>query len=40
MNHAQIELLERSQQLEREIIRISEREQQRIGQDLHDGLCQ
>lgn len=40
MNRAQIELLERSQQLEREIIRISEREQQRIGQDLHDGLCQ
>ena len=36
----QIELLERSQRLEREIIRISEREQQRIGQDLHDGLCQ
>ena len=26
--------------LEREIIRISEREQRRIGQDLHDGLCQ
>jgi len=40
MIRAQIELLERSQQLEREIIRISEREQQRIGQDLHDGLCQ
>ena len=37
---SQFELLERSQQLEREIIRISEREQQRIGQDLHDGLCQ
>jgi two-component system, LuxR family, sensor kinase FixL len=27
-------------QLEREIIEISNREQQRIGQDLHDGLCQ
>jgi PAS domain S-box-containing protein len=27
-------------QLEREIIDISNREQQRIGQDLHDGLCQ
>jgi len=37
---SQFDLLERSQQLEREIIRISEREQQRIGQDLHDGLCQ
>jgi signal transduction histidine kinase len=35
-----IELLERSQQLEREIINISEREQQRIGRDLHDGVCQ
>ena len=37
---AQFELLERTQRLEREIIKISEREQQRIGQDLHDGLCQ
>jgi PAS domain S-box-containing protein len=27
-------------ELEREIIEISNREQQRIGQDLHDGLCQ
>ena len=27
-------------QLEREILDISEREQRRIGQDLHDGLCQ
>jgi signal transduction histidine kinase len=33
-------LLERSRKLEQEIIRISEREQRRIGQDLHDGLCQ
>ncbi|MEI9893529.1 MAG: sensor histidine kinase [Chthoniobacter sp.] len=37
---SRIELLEHSRQLEREIIRISEREQRRIGQDLHDGLCQ
>src|ERR1700677_429799 len=37
---AQIELLEHSRRLEREIIKISEREQQRIGHDLHDGLCQ
>lgn len=37
---AQLKLLERTQRLEREIIKISEREQQRIGQDLHDGLCQ
>jgi signal transduction histidine kinase len=35
-----IELLERSQSLEDEIINISEREQQRIGRDLHDGVCQ
>jgi signal transduction histidine kinase len=33
------EIIERTR-LEREIIRISEREQRRIGQDLHDGLCQ
>jgi signal transduction histidine kinase len=38
--HVRLELLERSQQLEREIIDISEREQQRIGRDLHDGVCQ
>jgi signal transduction histidine kinase len=37
---ARIELLERSQRLEREIIKIRDAEQQRIGQDLHDGLCQ
>jgi signal transduction histidine kinase len=35
-----IELLEYSRNLELEIIRTSEREQQRIGRDLHDGLCQ
>lgn len=34
-----IELLEQAQQLESEIIRISEREQRRFAQDLHDGLC-
>jgi signal transduction histidine kinase len=33
------EIAERTR-LEREIIRISEREKRRIGQDLHDGLCQ
>jgi signal transduction histidine kinase len=37
---ARIALLEQNQQLEREIVSISEREQRRIGQDLHDGLCQ
>ncbi len=35
-----IALLERTQRLEHEIIEISEREQRRIGRDLHDGLCQ
>jgi len=39
-NRVRIELLERSQKLEREIINISERERQRIGRDLHDGLGQ
>jgi signal transduction histidine kinase len=33
------EIAERTR-LEREIISISEREQRRIGQDLHDGVCQ
>jgi signal transduction histidine kinase len=37
---ARIELLERSEKLEKEIIEISEREQERIGRDLHDGVCQ
>lgn len=32
-------LLER-RQLEEDLVAVSEREQQRIGQDLHDGLCQ
>jgi signal transduction histidine kinase len=35
-----IALLEHSQHLEREIVSISDAEQLRIGQDLHDGLCQ
>jgi signal transduction histidine kinase len=37
---ARIALLERSQRLEHEIVNISEAEQRRIGQDLHDGICQ
>ena len=37
---ARVALLEKSRHLEAEIIGISEREQQRIGRDLHDGLCQ
>ena len=35
-----IALLEHSRRLESQIIEISEREQRRIGRDLHDGLCQ
>jgi signal transduction histidine kinase len=38
MDRARIASLERTQQLEREILRTSEREQQRIGRDLHDSL--
>lgn len=37
---ARMELLERSQKLEHEIVSISERERQSIGRDLHDGVCQ
>lgn len=37
---ARIALLEHSHRLEREIVHISDEEQRRIGQDLHDGLCQ
>lgn len=37
---ARIEDLERHRQLEADLVSVSEREQQRIGQDLHDGLCQ
>ena len=39
-DRARIEALERARDLEREIARISEHEQRRIGQDLHDGVCQ
>ena len=35
-----IQALERAKALESEITRISEHEQRRIGQDLHDGICQ
>lgn len=37
---ARIRALEERRQLERDLVRVSEHEQQRIGQDLHDGLCQ
>ena len=36
----QIRQLEERRQLEHDIVAVSEHEQQRIGQDLHDGLCQ
>jgi signal transduction histidine kinase len=37
---ARITLLEHARILEKQIIEVSEYEQQRIGRDLHDGLCQ
>lgn len=37
---ARIAALERARALERDIVHVSEHEQRRIGQDLHDGLCQ
>ncbi len=37
---ARILMLEERRQLEHDIVAVSEHEQQRIGQDLHDGLCQ
>ncbi len=37
---ARMEAMTRTRALEQEIVRVSEREQMRIGQDLHDGLCQ
>lgn len=37
---ARIALLEHAQRLEKQIIQVSDHEQQRIGRDLHDGLCQ
>ena len=39
-SNARISLLEHNQRLEKQIIDVSEYEQQRIGRDLHDGLCQ
>jgi signal transduction histidine kinase len=40
VSHARIRLLEHARKLEQQIIQVSEYEQQRIGRDLHDGLCQ
>ncbi|MDR3404183.1 MAG: sensor histidine kinase [Chthoniobacter sp.] len=37
---AQLALSERLRAMEQEIINVSEREQVRIGRDLHDGICQ
>jgi signal transduction histidine kinase len=39
-NAAKVLALERTGELERKLVRASEREQMRIGQDLHDGVCQ
>ncbi len=37
---ARVEAMTRARELEQEIVRVSEHEQIRIGQELHDGLCQ
>src|SRR6266403_678956 len=39
-SNARISLLEHTQRLEKQIIEVSDYERQRIGRDLHDGLCQ
>ena len=39
-DEARIQMLEERRQLEKDIVSVSEHEQQRIGQDLHDGICQ
>jgi signal transduction histidine kinase len=39
-SRAHIEAITRARNLEQEIVRAGEREQIRIGQDLHDGVCQ
>ncbi len=39
-DEARIQMLEERRQLEKDIVSVSEYEQQRIGQDLHDGICQ
>jgi len=40
VNHSLRNQIREREQLERVVLNISEEEQQRIGQDLHDGLCQ
>src|ERR1043166_1969012 len=39
-SRGRIALFEQNERLEKQIIEVSEYEQQRIGRDLHDGLCQ
>jgi signal transduction histidine kinase len=39
-DRTRLDAMERTRELEQEIVRVSETEQRRIGQDLHDGLCQ
>jgi signal transduction histidine kinase len=39
-HRAHVELLEHTHRLEKDITEISEQERQRIGRDLHDGVCQ
>ena len=40
MSEGRIDLLEANRELERQLVQITEHERERIGQDLHDGLCQ
>ena len=37
---ARVAALERAHELEEEILRVTERAQMRLGQELHDGICQ
>ena len=39
-DESRIRMLEERRQMEKDIVSVSEHEQQRIGQDLHDGICQ
>src|SRR5262249_33020592 len=38
--HSHLQAIQQNRELEHEIVRVSEREQRRIGQDLHDSICQ
>jgi signal transduction histidine kinase len=40
LDRARIATLERAEVLEREILQVADQEKERLGRDLHDGLCQ